>query len=151
MTDTVPEFDSLSALLRQGLGDLLSPDAETLLDIMTEDIVFEFPFALADGIERLEGKQALAAYLPKVGELFTIEALVLHRAILSKDGQHAVLEFAGKAYANASGHRYDQTYISVLDLRDGLISRYRDYWNPLIVMTAADGGKAANATLLRDE
>lgn len=89
------------ALLREGLGDRLSPGAETILD----------------------------------------------RAILSGDGQHAVLEFSGKAYANASGARYDQDYVSVLDLRGGLISRYSDYWNPLIVLAAADGADKINAIL----
>lgn len=103
--------------------------------------------SLRIGIERLEGKSALEAYLPKVGELFTVEALILDRAILSGDGRHAVLEFSGKAYANGTGARYDQDYVSVLDLRGGLISRYRDYWIPLIVLAAADGADKVDAVL----
>lgn len=147
MTQSSDNFPSLSALLRQGLDDLLSPDAETLLDMMADDVSFEFPFALPDGIKRLAGKAALAAYLPKVGELFTIEALILDRAIISADGRRAVLEFTGEAYANATGARYDQDYVSVLDLRDGLIVRYRDYWNPLTVLSATGGTDAVNAVL----
>ncbi|HUD94475.1 nuclear transport factor 2 family protein [Sphingobium sp.] len=147
MTQSSENFPSLSALLREGLGDLLAPDAETLLDMMADDVSFEFPFALPDGIERLAGKEALSAYLPKVGELFTIEALILDRAILSADGRHAVLEFTGRAYANATGARYDQDYVSVLDLRDGIIVRYRDYWNPLTVLAAAGGAEAVHAVL----
>lgn len=145
------QFPSLSALLREGLRDRLSADAETLLDMVTEDISFEFPFALPGGIRRVEGKAALAAYLPKVGALFTVEALILDRAILSDDGRHAVLEFTGKAYANATGARYDQDYVSVLDLRDGRIGRYRDYWNPLIVLAAAGGADKVNAALQSEE
>lgn len=150
MSAPTDQFPSLSGLLRAGLGDLLSPGAETLLDMVTEDIAFEFPFALPDGIARLDGKAALKAYLPKVGELFTIEALILDRAILSRDGHHAVLEFRGKAYANATGARYDQDYVSVLDLRGGRISRYRDYWNPLTLLAAAGGADKVNAILRRE-
>lgn len=147
MTQSLDNFPSLSALLRQGLGDLLAPGAKTLLDMVADDVSFEFPFALPTGIKRLADRAALAAYLPKVGELFTIEALLLDRAIISADGRHAVLEFTGKTYANATGARYDQTYVSVLDLRDGLIVRYRDYWNPLTVLAATGGVDAVNAVL----
>ena len=31
----------------------------------------------------------------------------------------------------ATGAPYEQSYVSVLTVRDGLIVRYRDYWNPL--------------------
>ncbi len=147
MTQSSENFPSLSALLRQGIGDRLAPGAETLLDMMADDVSFEFPFALPGGIQRLAGKAALAAYLPKVSELFTIEALTLDSAIISTDGRQAVLEFTGKAHANATGARYDQDYVSVLDLRDGLIVRYRDYWNPLTVLAATDGADAVNAVL----
>lgn len=139
MTTNPDHFPSLSALLREGLGDAIRPEAAGLLDMMTDDISFEFPFAVPGGPTVIEGKATLAEYLPKVGKLFTIEALRLDRAILSADGRHAVLEFTGKAHANKDGARYDQTYISVIDIRGGLISRYRDYWNPLIVLSATEG------------
>lgn len=147
MAQTSDDFPSLSALLREGLGDLLAPGAGTLLDMVADDISFEFPFALPDGIERLTGKAELAAYLPNVGALFTVEALILDRAIRSADGRQAVLEFTGRAYANVTGARYDQDYVSVLDLKDGLITRYRDYWNPLTVLNATGGAEAVNAVL----
>ncbi|SMO81781.1 nuclear transport factor 2 family protein [Paracoccus laeviglucosivorans] len=147
MTTNHDHFPSLSALLRQGLGDAIRPDAAGLLDMMTDDVSFEFPFALPDGLTVIEGKAALADYLPKVGALFTIEAMVLDRAILSADGRHAVLEFTGKAHANKDGARYDQTYVSVIDIEGGLISRYRDYWNPLVVLSATGGADAVIAVL----
>lgn len=137
---------SLSALLRDGLGDALAPGATGLLDMLTDDVLFEFPFAPPGGVTRLEGKAALSAYLPKVGQLFTIEGLSLYRTIVSADGRHAVLEFSGSAFANDGGARYDQDYVSVLDLRDGLISRYRDYWNPGILL-AAVGAERLGAVL----
>jgi uncharacterized protein len=147
MTTKADQFPSLSALLREGLGDALSSGGETFLDLMTDDVTFEFPFPVPNGVEVIEGKEALAAYLPKVGELFTIESMTLDRTILSADRRNAVLEFTAKAYSNETGGRYDQTYVSVLDLTDGRISRYRDYWNPLIVLSATGGADAVNTVL----
>ncbi len=130
-------FDSLSGLLRYALGDdLISPDAETLVDMMTDDIVFEFPFPMPNGIQRIEGKTALEDYLPKVGAALTIETLALTRALISTDRTTATVEFSCKGCNKTSHARYDQNYVSVIDLRDGRISRYRDYWNPLIALAA---------------
>jgi uncharacterized protein len=150
LTTKVDQFPSLSALLREALGDVLSPGGDSFLDLMTDDISFEFPFPLPDGIGKIEGKQALADYLPKVSTLFTVESMTLDRAILSADGKAAVLEFTSRARANGSDRRYDQTYVSVIDIRDGLISRYRDYWNPLIVLFAMDGAETVNSVLRGD-
>lgn len=147
MTAKADQFPSLSSLLRKGLGDAVYPEAETFLDLMTDDVSFEFPFFLPDGIRKIEGKQALADYLPKVGELFTIESMTLERTIISADKSTAVLEFTSRAHANSSDRRYDQTYISVVDIRDGRISRYRDYWNPLTVLAATGGAEAVNSVL----
>lgn len=147
MTTKIDQFPSLSALLREGLGDALEVKGDTFLDLMAENIKFEFPFFLPNGIKNIEGKEALAEYLPKVGELFTIESMTLDRAILSSDKKNAVLEFTSKAYANETSQRYDQTYVSVIDITNGLISRYRDYWNPLIVLSATGGANAVNSVL----
>lgn len=142
-------FPSLSALLRQALGDLLAPDAKTFLDMCTDDILVEFPFTPPGGTSRLDGKAALEAYLPTVATLFTIESMALGRVLVSAQRDAAVIEFSCKGYANQTGARYDQDYVSILDLTDGRIARYRDYWNPLIVLAAYGGSHAADETQIK--
>lgn len=129
-------FPSLSSLLRQALGELISAEATSFLDMCDENIVFEFPYAPEGFTQRLIGKSALAAYLPTVADLLTIESISLNRAIISNDSGAATVEFTCRGYSNATGARYDQTYVSVVDLKDGLITRYRDYWNPLVLLSA---------------
>lgn len=130
-------FESLSGLLMHAFGDaVFSTEAENLLDLMTEDVVFDFPFPMPGGIRTLNGKDALRDYLPKVGAALHIESLSLERAFLSEDRQKGVIEFCCKGQSKTSHTRYDQSYVSLIDLRDGLICRYRDYWNPLIAVTA---------------
>jgi ketosteroid isomerase-like protein len=36
----------------------------------------------------------------------------------------------------ATGKPYNQRYISVIETREGRIVKYRDYWNPLILLRA---------------
>lgn len=150
MSNTSDLFPSLSSLLRSALGEATSPEAETFLDMMSADVLFEFPFAPAGGIDALQGKQALADYLPKVSQLLTIESMSLERTLLSRDCTYAVIEFSCKDFGKATGKRYDQDYVSVIDIKDGFITRYKDYWNPLAVIEAIGNGEQLSTTLKGD-
>lgn len=146
MSDT-DLFPSLSALLRDALGDRLTPDATGLLDMVADDIVFEFPYAPPGGVDRLDGKAALAAYLPGVAAILTIDTLEATAVHPCLDAQVVVIEFAATGRGNATGAPYDQRYISVVRVRDGRIVHYRDYWNPLVAIAATGGGEALTAGL----
>ena len=136
MTNTADLFPSLSSLLRQALGDLVSAEAKSFLDMCDDNIVFEFPYAPEGFTERLVGKPALEAYLPTVADLLTIETMSLNRVIVAVGSEAATIEYSCKGYSNETGARYDQIYVSVVDLKGGLITHYRDYWNPLILLSA---------------
>lgn len=133
--NTIPSF---GAMLRNALGDaVISEAGENFLEMCAEDIVFQFPFAPDGAVRELRGREVLAAYLPKAGRLINFESMspaITHRY---DDGETFVLEFSCKG-AGAAG-RYDQTYISVIEVRNGRITQYRDYWNPLVLLNAVGG------------
>ena len=144
MSRDIDHFPSLSALLREALGDLLAPEAHSLLEMCAEEIVFEFPFSPPGLTQRLVGKAALAAYLPTVATSITIESMSLGRVLVSSKADVAAIEFSCKGRANQTGARYDQDYVTLVDLGNGLITRYRDYWNPLVVLAALNGSPLAD-------
>ena len=144
MSHSIDQFPSLSSLLRQALGDKLAPHAHTLLEMCAEDVVFEFPYHPPGFTQRLLGRTALEAYLPTVSKLISIESMTLKDAFISADGDRAAIEFSCKGHAPDTGARYDQDYVSILELEDGLISRYRDYWNPLVVLSAIASAPSAD-------
>ncbi|WP_299888094.1 nuclear transport factor 2 family protein [uncultured Ruegeria sp.] len=134
-TNTIPSF---GAMLRGALGDAIIADAgKNFLDMCDEDIVFEFPFTPEGSVRELRGRTAMEAYLPKVGALIRFEAMSPAITHMAKDGETFVLEFSCKGKGEAG--RYDQNYISVIQVRNGRIIRYRDYWNPLILLNAVGG------------
>ncbi|PWS34271.1 hypothetical protein DFH01_24905 [Falsiroseomonas bella] len=139
MADT---FDSFSDLLRAALGDRLA-SSDSLLGLFTHDVVFEFPYA-PDGLpRRLEGTAALAAHLERLGPLLTFGPMELGKVHAVADT--VVFEFSCSGEGVATGAPYNQLYISVVTLREGRIAHYRDYWNPLVVLTALGGTEAAAA------
>lgn len=140
---------SLSGLLRRTIGDRLAPNANGFLEMCADDIVWEFPFAPAGGIDRLEGKAAVTAYLPKVGVLFTLSGGRLTATHRTRDADVAILEFEVTGTGNATGLPYDQRYIVVVTTRHGRIVHFKDYWNPLTLLSAV-GGEDALAAALKD-
>jgi ketosteroid isomerase-like protein len=158
MVDTIPfhplrepfmagKFDSFGDLLRGALGPALVP-ADELLDLFAEDVVFEFPYAPEGLPRRLDGRNRLAAHLAQLGPLLEFDSFELDASHVC--GNVVVLEFTCRGRGVRTGAAYDQTYISVVTLRNGRIACYRDYWNPLVVL-AALGGAEALATSIGEE
>jgi ketosteroid isomerase-like protein len=143
MSKSTDQFPSLSTLLRQALGEALASDADTLLEMCAEDVVFEFPYHPPGFTERLEGRAALETYLPTVSKLISIESMTLKHAFISAEGDAAAIEFSCKGHSPDTGARYDQDYVSIIELKNGRISRYRDYWNPLVVLSALESAPSA--------
>src|ERR1700722_621245 len=135
MNDPVKSF---SAMLRQTLGERLKPTAETFVEMVAEDGVMEFPFALPSA-RRVEGRKALADHIGFLAgriEFLGVSDVVKH---VTGDPEVFILEFAGSGRAVATGEPFEQRYISVIRLRDGHIVHYLDYWNPLAVLRTMRG------------
>jgi hypothetical protein len=142
--------NSLSGLLRRTIGDRLAPDAEDFLAMCADDIVWEFPFATPGGVHRLEGKAAVASYLPKVAKLIKVDGgkmVAVHR---SADPDIAIIEFEVTGTGAATGLPYNQRYICVFTTRDGKIVHFKDYWNPLTLLEAVGGDEALASALHGD-
>lgn len=136
MTDTVKSF---SAMLRQALGARLKPEAETFVQMFATDGVMEFPYAPPGVTTRVEGREALAAYLQRFAGLVEVERIsdvVKHE---TSDPEVSILEFSGFGRGLATGEPYEQRYISVIRIRDGHIVHYKDYWNPLEIIRTLRG------------
>ena len=117
------KFDSFSGLLRGALGDRLRAGSE-IVDLFTEDVVFEFPYA-PDGLpRRLEGLPALAVHLARLGPMLELGTFTLHAVHRSE--RIVVLEFSCRGRGAATGLPYEQEYISVVSLRQGRIAHYRE-------------------------
>lgn len=135
-----PDLPVFSAMISGALGELLAPGADGFASMMAEDGVMEFPFAPPGLPTRLEGREAVAAHLADLPALLSIESLSEPEVHLARDGETAVLEFDCRGRAAATGRPYDQRYVSVITVRDGRITRYRDYWNPLVVLRSLGDG-----------
>ncbi|GAA5061569.1 hypothetical protein HNP84_005896 [Thermocatellispora tengchongensis] len=120
-------------VFRDHLDLLSSGRTDEWAELFTEDGVLEHPYAPdAEGYEKkIVGRANLAEYIKVFPATFDVEFVNLrfHETI---DPSLVIAEFNSVGRLVQTGRPIEQTYISVVETRDGKISRYVDYWNPLL-------------------
>ncbi|MFF9378170.1 nuclear transport factor 2 family protein [Streptomyces griseoluteus] len=120
-------------LYRHSLRLLLNKDIPAWVALWAEDGLMEFPFAPDGWPRRLEGKEAIATYMRHYPDHIDLQDFPDLRIHQTTDPATIVVEMRGVGRLVDSGARFDMTYIAVVTVRDGHITSYRDYWNPLAV------------------
>lgn len=145
MTETKPTFVSV---LKDALGDRIDPSAGNFIEMMAEDFVMEFPYARPGMQPRIEGREAVVAYLMTVAgsvSVDTVDNVVVHQ---TADPEVVIVEFEAHGRAPKVDEPYDQRYISVIRARGGRMIHYKDYWNPIQGLKAQVGSAAVDAFIL---
>lgn len=144
-TDSVESFP---AMLRRVLGQRLKPDAETFPDMFAADGVLEYPFAPPGLNTPIVGRDAIVANFERLTKVLRIDGVSAVHEINTHDPETIVLEFSGQGEGVVTREPYDQRYISVIQMRDGSVAHYKDYWNPLALLRAVKGAETAKAFAL---
>lgn len=118
-------FDRAHRLVRDydvdGFAELFAPDA-----------VMQYPFAPAGSPRRLEGQEAIRAFLATGVERARLSGrrirglgpVVVHE---TSDPEVIVVEFDQEEENTAAGRSRQVSFIQVIRVRDGRIVSYRDY------------------------
>ncbi|WP_025848136.1 nuclear transport factor 2 family protein [Paenibacillus ehimensis] len=138
-TDYETRLATAQAMMETFMKSMVEKDMDRWIELFDDNVVFEFPYAPDGYTRKLEGKSALYQYvkeLPGIIEIDLFTAPAIHQTL---DPNVFIAEFGVKAgRAVKTGKPYLQTYISVIETKDGKIMHYKDYWNPLTVLTALD-------------
>lgn len=113
------------------------------VDLFAGDGVLEFPFPPPGFPARIEGAEALYEHMKDFPEQLQVSfsAPVYHDAA---DPELVIAEFTSEGTALATGRAFRQSYLSLVWVSGGRITRFRDYWNPWVIIEAL-GGPAALA------
>ena len=123
--------------MRRLLDLVLAKDMDAVADLWAEDGTAETPFATGDGPHRLVGREAIRGYLTGYTDVYDVReipAITVHR---TERPDTAVVEYHANGRTVRTGEPYRMDYIVVITVRDGLITRFRDYWSPVANATAA--------------
>ncbi|MFC7881067.1 nuclear transport factor 2 family protein [Streptomyces sp. NPDC057376] len=122
---------------RRLLELLLAKDMDAVADLWAEYGTAEFPFAEGASPRRLTGREAVRGYLAGYPDLMDVQTIPTLTVRHTDQPDTIVVEFTARGRTVATDTPYQLDYITVLTTHQGLITRYRDYWNPLAAAAAA--------------
>jgi ketosteroid isomerase-like protein len=128
-------------LLQEFMDSLVAKDMARLFSIWHEEAVLEFPYAPEGLPTRLEGKDAVRAHLEHFPDVVEITGFPKRRLYELQDENQGIAEVTCSGKVVSNGNDYNISYVWIFEVRDGLLYRLRDYWNPLAVMRAFGGSE----------
>jgi uncharacterized protein len=130
-------------LLQNSLDTFLAKDMKGWSELCADDVVAEFPFAPEGTPAMFEGKEALYNYLKDYPGYIDVKTLPTLKIYGTNDANVAIAEWSASGVVIGNGNPYEMSYATFVTFRDGLIVKYREYWNPQAFMKAMSGGSFA--------
>ena len=150
MTSTITDDSTTRAerAFRMHLALFTDPTMtrEAYANLLTEDAVQEYPYAPDPFPKRIEGREAITAYMVDVTQRATNWSFTDFTFSATSDPNTMFVEFEGGGLVTATGKTYRQVYIGRITLRGEQITRYREYWNPSWILDAFGTGPPAENT-----
>jgi ketosteroid isomerase-like protein len=120
---------SLPAWFARAIEAFQEGNTDGWMAIYAPDAIHEFPFAPEGGPRRLEGRDAIAAYMRRLPEFIRFEALSDVR--VREAGKELIIEATGHHQRISDNAPRELSYVWFITLRDGKVTHFRDYMNPL--------------------
>ena len=130
-------------LFRTGLERFGDGDLDGYLEVLSDDVEVEFPFAPPGRPERLRGRENLRRYLePLLARIAydSITGLVVYETDVAGT---IVAEMSASLRLLESDRTYSRRYVAVVRAADGRVVSYREYWNPLALSDRAGAAEAS--------
>ncbi|NUP52602.1 MAG: nuclear transport factor 2 family protein [Catenulispora sp.] len=114
---------------------ILDHDADGFAALFAPDAVIDLPFAgTPDAPVRVTGREAIHEYATRVLasplSLEEFEVTALHQTL---DPEVAVVEMRTKGTVTSTGRSFSVTSVQILQIRDGLITLFRDFADPRVL------------------
>jgi ketosteroid isomerase-like protein len=111
--------------------------------LLADDVVIEWPFAAPGRPKRIVGKAALLAMArPARAALpFTFDECVVDTVHETADREVVVAEYRIGGTFNATGERGSAALISVIRVRDGRVTLWREYQDTYAIVQAMAASK----------
>ena len=130
-------------LFRAGLERFGDGDLDGYLELLSDEVEVEFPFAPPGRPERLRGRENLRRYLePLLARVAydSITSLVVYETDVAGT---IVAEMTASLRLLESDRTYSRRYVAVVRAADGRVVSYREYWNPLALSDRAGATEAS--------
>lgn len=126
-TSSLPEW------FAHAIEALRAGDIGGWMEIYSPDAVHEFPFAPAGAVRRLEGREAISAYMNQLPGFIRFGSLSDLR--VREVGDELIVEATGHHRRVSDDTPRELSYVWFISRRNGQVTHIRDYMNPLQLST----------------
>lgn len=134
------------AIVRRYIDAINRRDVDTKRALLAEDAVFEMPYA-PDGFERrITGRDSIIAFVETVPSI--IDAENLHDVRVESyhsDPGEIVAEYRSDTVIKPTNAEYRNEYVGRFTVRDGRITRFAEYYDPIRLVVALGGSVTATS------
>jgi uncharacterized protein len=110
----------------------LAKDLDGFADLFAPDGVHEAPFAPPGVPRRLQGRETLREYFTAIRQTPLKHSEFRDMTVYeTTDPEVIIAEYDAHGTVTSTGRPYQLRYLQVVNVRDGQITLWRDYWNPL--------------------
>jgi ketosteroid isomerase-like protein len=103
-------------------------DVDALAEYWHDDLLFEAPFSFTGTSSQTQGKAAVYDRLAGSYGLVTMAFSITEIHDLA-DPDKFFVEYTSDGNMLGSGERYQNAYITMVEFRDGLMSRFREFYD----------------------
>lgn len=124
---------SLPAWFAHAIEALQAGDIDGWMEIYAPNATHEFPFAPTGAVRRLEGRDAISAYMSQLPGRIRFGSLSDVR--VREVGDELIIEATGHHRRVSDDTAREISYIWFITRRNGQVTYIRDYMNPLQLST----------------
>jgi ketosteroid isomerase-like protein len=121
-------------IIREGLKDVA--EGEDYFDLLADDVVFEFVISVPGYPGRVAGRQSIIDLFGDYDSFMTVRSADNLRIHRDRAASVVVLEYEVHGEAVQTGHPYDNRFVSIVTTKDGKVTWWRDYLDPVAVFDA---------------
>ena len=139
-------LDAMVGVVRRALDAAEAGDGEAYLACLADDVVVEVPYAAAESGTRLDKAGIAGLMTGLIFKTFATRSFIIDRAMATADGATLAIEYHSEMRSRVGDVAYNNRYVGVFEFRDGLITLWREYANPLTFEAAMAAIKGAAPT-----
>ena len=117
------------------LGRLAQGDVDGAVALMSADVTMRIPFEIPGMPAELRGRDEIRAFMSRINSIFeTPFRLELTAWYPLAGGDGATAEYECEARVRGRSTSYRNTYVGIFAFRDGQITGWKEYPNPLPIL-----------------
>lgn len=122
-------------IIQEGLAGLAA--GEDYFDLLADDVVVEYVVSVPGYPKRVDGRQAVIDLYRGYDDFMSIHAADGLRVYRDPDAAVAVLEYQVHGQTVHTGRPYNNHFVSIITVKGGKVTHWRDYLDPTAIFDAA--------------